>query len=147
MTRVVALGTFDLLHPGHVSYLREAAAMGEELHVVVADGERVDHKDPVLPDDQRVEMVESLEPVTVAHPGHSEDISKPIRRIDPDVLVLGGDQHHDEAKVESMLTEWSLDCEVRRASLAESEEDELYSTSTVVRRILVERSGKIASSR
>lgn len=145
MTRVVALGTFDLLHPGHVSYLREAAAMGEDLHVVVADGERVDHKDPILPDDQRVRMVEALDSVTAAHPGHSEDISKPIRRIDPDVLVLGGDQHHDEAKVESMLAEWGVECEVRRASLAEAEGDALFSTSAIVRRILAERNGKIVA--
>lgn len=139
MIRVVALGTFDLLHPGHVNYLREAATMGGELHVVVADGERVDHKDPVLPDEQRVGMVEALEPVTAAHPGHSADISKPIRQIDPDVLVLGGDQHHDETEVESMLAEWGVECEVERASLAEPEGDERFSSSAIVRRILTER--------
>ncbi|MFC4450904.1 adenylyltransferase/cytidyltransferase family protein [Halorussus aquaticus] len=139
MTRVVALGTFDLLHPGHVHYLREAAAMGDELHVVVANGERVTHKDPVLPGDQRVRTVEALDPVTAAHLGHPEDRSAPIRRIDPDVLVLGGDQHHDEGAVRSMLADWGVECEVRRASLAEADGARLYSTSDIVERILAER--------
>ena len=34
--RVVAQGTFDLLHPGHVHYLREAAAMGDHLRTELA---------------------------------------------------------------------------------------------------------------
>jgi FAD synthetase len=142
MTRAVALGTFDLLHPGHVHYLREAAEWGEELHVVVADGDRVSHKDPVLPDDQRVRMVAALDPVTAAHPGDSDDISVPIRRIDPDVLVLGGDQHHDEEKVAAMLADWGIECAVRRASLAEAEGERLYSSSAIVERILNERGEK-----
>lgn len=138
-SRVVALGTFDVLHPGHVHYLREAAAMGDELHVVVANADRVSHKDPVLPDAQRVTMVEALDPVTAAHRGHAKDVSRPIRRIDPDVVVPGGDQHHDEATVASMLADWGLDCEVRRASLTEPDGEELYSTSEIVARILAER--------
>ena len=35
MRRVVAQGTFDLLHPGHLHYLEEAASIGDELHVIV----------------------------------------------------------------------------------------------------------------
>lgn len=139
MTRVVALGTFDLLHPGHVHYLREAAAMGDELHVIVANAARVSHKDPVLPDEQRVRMIEALKPVSAAHPGHPTDISEPIRHIDPDMLVLGGDQHHDKVEVESMLTEWGVDCVVHRASLAEPQGEQLYSTSEIIRRVLAER--------
>jgi FAD synthetase len=63
------------------------------------------------------------------------------------VLVLGGDQHHDEAAVESMLAEWGVDCEVRRASLAESVGHQLYSTSAIVRRILTERGPRATAER
>ena len=31
MTRVVATGTFDLLHPGHLYYLEESRRLGDEL--------------------------------------------------------------------------------------------------------------------
>ena len=33
--RVVAQGTFDLLHPGHLHYLREAREYGDEVHVII----------------------------------------------------------------------------------------------------------------
>lgn len=92
-------------------------------------------------------MVDALDPVTASHPGHPEDISVPIRRIDPDVLVLGGDQHHDEGEVASMLAAWGVDCEVRRASLAASGEGERYSTSDIVEQILAERGGKSVPER
>jgi len=49
---VVAQGTFDILHPGHLHYLREAAAMGDELHVIIARSTNVTHKaPPIVPDE------------------------------------------------------------------------------------------------
>lgn len=53
--RVVAQGTFDILHPGHLHYFREGEAMGDELHVIIARRNNVTHKDPpVLPDRQQI---------------------------------------------------------------------------------------------
>ena len=61
--RVVAQGTFDLLHPGHLHYLREASEYGETVHVIVARRANVTHKDPpILSDEQRLEMVGALDP-------------------------------------------------------------------------------------
>ena len=141
MTRVVAQGTFDLLHPGHVHYLRDAAEMGAELHVIVARSSNVTHKaPPVVPDEQRREMVAALDPVDEGHLGHPEDIFVPIERIDPDVIALGYDQHHDEAALESALVERGIDCEVRRASGRDRDDaDQLLSTGDIIDRILAER--------
>ncbi|WP_435066446.1 adenylyltransferase/cytidyltransferase family protein [Haloplanus sp. C73] len=140
MTTVVAQGTFDILHPGHVHYLSDAASMGDELHVIVARGQNVTHKpDPILPDRQRREMVAALGVVDEAHLGHSEDIFVPIERIDPDVIVLGYDQHHDEDGLARALRARDIDCEIRRASARESEADELCSTGRIVERILERR--------
>lgn len=139
--RVVAQGTFDLLHPGHLYYLREAASMGEELHVIVARRENVTHKDPpIVPDRQRQTMVEALDPVDEAHLGHTEDIFVPIERIEPDVIVLGHDQHHDEAAIADALTTRGIDCEVERASRREPQSgDELLSTGQIIDQVLAER--------
>ncbi|MEF8883403.1 MAG: adenylyltransferase/cytidyltransferase family protein [Halapricum sp.] len=139
--RVVAQGTFDLLHPGHLYYLREAASMGDELHVIVARRENVTHKDPpIVPDRQRQTMVEALDPVDEAHLGHTEDIFVPIERIEPDVIVLGHDQHHDEAAIADALATRGIDCEVERASRREPQSgDELLSTGQIIDRILAER--------
>ena len=141
MTRVVAQGTFDILHPGHLHYLEDAAAMGQALHVIVARSENVTHKEPpVLPDRQRVEMVDALDPVDEARLGHSEDIFVPIEEIDPDVIVLGHDQHHDEEAIADALATRGIDCDVRRASAREAKYDgELLSTGRIIDRILQRR--------
>jgi FAD synthetase len=141
MKRVVAQGTFDILHPGHVHYLREAASMGDELHVIVAREENVTHKaPPVIPDAQRVEMVDALDPVDHARLGHPEDIFVPIEDIEPAVIVLGHDQHHDPEGIREALAERDIDTEVVRASARDPRDtDELLSTGRIIDRILEER--------
>jgi FAD synthetase len=141
--RVVAQGTFDILHPGHVHYLSEAAGLGDELHVIVARRDNVTHKDaPVLSGRQRRDVVDALDPVADAHLGHPEDIFVPIERIAPDVIVLGHDQHHDADGVREALAARGIDCEVTRASARTPDYDgELLSTGRIVDRILAERGG------
>ncbi len=138
---VIAQGTFDILHPGHLHYLREAAAMGDELYVIIARRENVSHKQkPILSDRQRRDMVDALGPVTSAVLGDEEDIFVPIERIDPDVIVLGHDQHHDEGSIESALAERGIDCAVERASGRDPDfEGELLSTGRIIDRICEKR--------
>ncbi|UWG47689.1 Cytidylyltransferase fused to conserved domain of DUF357 family [Halanaeroarchaeum sp. HSR-CO] len=142
MTRVVAQGTFDIIHPGHVHYLSDAAEMGDELHVIVARRENVTHKEPpILPNRQRRDVVAALEVVDEAHIGDEDDIFVPIEDIDPDVIALGYDQHHDVDAIESELASRGLDCMVRRASGRDPRYDgELLSTRKIIGRILDDRS-------
>lgn len=141
MTTVVAQGTFDILHPGHLHYLVESAEMGDELHVIIARRDNVTHKaPPVLADEQRRDMVAALDPVDHARVGHPDDIFVPIEEIAPDVIVLGHDQHHDEDDLREALTGRGIDCEVARASArAPRHDDELLSTGRIVDRICEER--------
>ncbi|MFB6311674.1 MAG: adenylyltransferase/cytidyltransferase family protein [Salinirussus sp.] len=141
MTSVVAQGTFDLLHPGHLHYLREAKAMGDELHVIVARSSNVTHKPgPVIPGHQRVEMVGALKPVDYARLGHPEDIFVPIEEIQPDVIALGHDQHHDAEAIEAAAADRGVDLEVKRASQRQSTDtEELLSTGRIIDAILENR--------
>jgi len=94
----------------------------------------------VVPDEQRREMVAALDPVDEAHLGHSEDIFVPIERIEPDVIALGYDQHHDDEKLAAALRERGLDCEIRRASALERDDaDRLLSTGQIIEKVLEER--------
>ncbi|MFB6300101.1 MAG: adenylyltransferase/cytidyltransferase family protein [Halobacteriales archaeon] len=140
-TRVLAQGTFDILHPGHVQYLEAANGMGDDLYVVVARRENVTHKPaPILPNRQRRDMVGALGMVDHARIGHPEDIFVPVREIDPDVIALGFDQHHDEAAIADRLDAEGIDCEVRRAPRREPAYDgELLSTGEIIERIIEER--------
>ncbi|WP_435063807.1 adenylyltransferase/cytidyltransferase family protein [Halobaculum sp. EA56] len=137
----LAQGTFDIVHPGHLHYLEDAAARGDELHVIVARRENVTHKPkPVCPDRQRRDVVAALEVVDEAHLGHPEDFFVPVRAIDPDVIVLGFDQHHDETAIAEALAAEGIDAEVARASGREPRyEGELLSTGEIIDRLLEQR--------
>ena len=141
MTRIVAQGTFDLLHPGHVHYLEDAATYGDELHVIVARRTNVTHKPaPILAARQRRDMVEALDAVDEAHLGDPDDVFVPIERLDPDVIVLGFDQHHDEGAIADALAAHDIDCRVERASgRTPRYEEELLSTGDIIERVLDRR--------
>lgn len=136
-TRAVAQGTFDLLHPGHIHYLEAAATYADELHVIVARRANVTHKQPpILSDRQRRETVGALDVVDEAHRGHPEDIFVPIEQIDPDVIVLGHDQHHDEEHLAERLDGEGIDCDVARAPPRDPDDDEeILSTGRIIDRI------------
>jgi len=96
---VLASGVFDLLHPGHVKFLEEAkkaGGKGARLIVVIARDSTVQKtkgKKPIMPEDQRFLLVESLKVVDSAVLGYEEfDIGKVINDIKPDVIALGYDQ-------------------------------------------------------
>lgn len=136
MTRVMAAGVFDLLHPGHVHYLEEARTHGDELVAVVATdaSARERKRPPVLPQRLRVRMVEALDAVDRARVGHEDDHFKTVEEVAPDVIALGHDDHHDEAGIQEELASRGLtDVEVVRCA---SLDEELASTGAIVRRIL-----------
>lgn len=104
MTRVLATGTFDILHPGHLLYLEKSKELGDDLVVIVARDINVKHKPkPIVPEDQRLKMVQALKVVNVAVLGDVNDIFKPIETFKPDIITLGFDQHFDPIMLESEL--------------------------------------------
>ena len=79
--KVMATGTFDILHPGHVLFLEKAKELGGEdavLAVVIAKDSTVEKRKriPIIPEDQRVQMVKSLKPVDEAYLGYEGDMFK-----------------------------------------------------------------------
>lgn len=97
----MATGVFDLLHPGHVYFLREARKLGDELWVVVARDStaRKFKHEPITPEQSRLQMVESLKPVDRAVLGHEGNIYEILDEIRPDVIALGYDQFHSEDQI------------------------------------------------
>jgi len=115
MTRVVATGTFDLLHPGHIYYLEESGKHGDELWVIVARDANVKHKPrPVIPEEQRRCMVAALRMVDHAVLGDPIDMFRPVREINPEVITIGFNQHFDTEVLVRQLAEQSLGARVVR---------------------------------
>lgn len=103
MKTVMAQGTFDILHPGHIHYFRESKELGDELVVVISRDSRVkEKKDIYFNEEERKEMVEALEMVDTAILGSEGDIYSTVEQVDPDVITIGYDQTHDEEEVKQM---------------------------------------------
>jgi len=93
-------GCFDLLHPGHVRYLAEARALGDVLIVALNSDRSVrllkGEGRPILDEQERAEVVASLQAVDYVIIFDEETPRKLIGELLPDVLVKGGDWALDE---------------------------------------------------
>ena len=115
---VVTAGTFDILHPGHYEILKFAKSLGDELIVIVARDETVKKlkgRKPIIPEEQRREMVEALKPVDKAVLGSLKNKLEPILKLKPDIIVLGPDQTtFDEETLKQELAKYNLYPEIVR---------------------------------
>jgi len=99
---VITNGCFDLLHPGHVSYLNQAAELGDILVVAVNSDDSVRRlkgaSRPVNSLDDRLQMLAALQSVDYVLSFEEDTPAELYRQIQPDVLVKGGDyQIHEIA--------------------------------------------------
>ena len=136
---VLASGTFDLLHFGHVNYLEEAKKAGgknAELIVIVARDSTVEKrkgKKPVMPEDQRRSLVESLKVVDEALLGYEEfDMGKVIEKIKPDIIAVGHDQDGIEREVRKAIAEKNIQI----VRIGRFGKEELNSSSKIKRKII-----------
>ena len=101
--RVVCAGTFDHLHPGHISFLNQAKALGSELIVIVARDKTVRRIKEITPDHdeqcrkQNVERAGIADRVVLGN--EDEDIFSILHILSPDIVALGYDQRISEEKI------------------------------------------------
>lgn len=97
---VMTNGCFDLLHKGHVSYLKRARALGDYLIVAVNSDESVKKlkgpSRPIVPLEGRMEVLSALGCVDFVVPFSEETPQRLISRVLPNVLVKGGDYQVDQ---------------------------------------------------
>jgi len=137
--RIVATGTFDVLHPGHIYYLNESKKLGDELWVIVARDANVKHKPhPIIPEEQRLLMVAALRPVDHAVLGDKTDMFRPIEEIQPSVITIGFNQFFDETKLHAQLKQRGLSPEIVR--IGKFVDGDLASSRLIVQRIVEVRS-------
>ena len=136
--RIVATGTFDILHPGHLFYLEESKKLGGELFVIVARDANVKHKPhPIIPEDQRLALVAALKPVDHAMLGDQTDMFLPIEMIRPDVITIGFNQMFSEETLSRQLAERGLTPAIVR--IGKFPGNDLCSSRLVIQRIITKR--------
>lgn len=93
-------GCFDILHRGHIECLRRARSFGDVLVVGLNSDSSVQkikgEKRPLLSQNDRAEIIASLEMVDYVLIFNEETPQKIIASLVPDVLVKGGDYKKDE---------------------------------------------------
>jgi D-beta-D-heptose 7-phosphate kinase/D-beta-D-heptose 1-phosphate adenosyltransferase len=87
-------GCFDILHIGHVRYLKDAKALGDILVIGLNSDKSVSAikpKRPITSQDQRAEVLSALEVVDYVTLFDEDTPYELIKLLKPDVLVKGGD--------------------------------------------------------
>ena len=101
-SRVVVFtnGVFDILHSGHVRYLRQARQLGDALIVGLNDDRSVRRNKgperPLIPQDERAELLAGLECVDAVVLFTEDTPADIIQTVQPDVLVKGADWAADQ---------------------------------------------------
>ena len=138
MTRVMATGVFDIIHLGHIHFLKESKKLGDELFVVVARDSTAakNGKSLIFSEGTRLQLVSELRVVDHAILGHEGDIFQTVSDVRPDVITLGFDQKFNTDAIVKRCDEMGLNVRVERISRFES--DSIQSSSQIRRKLLEE---------
>ena len=91
---IYTVGTFDLLHVGHLALLNHCKTLGDVVAVGVASAAVVNlYKPniPIIPLQQRVEMLEALACVDIVRPYHELEYVSACIELNVDIFVVGED--------------------------------------------------------
>ena len=103
-------GCFDILHVGHVRYLKEAKKIGDILIVAINSDSSVraikGKKRPLISEDERAEMVASLESVDYVTIFHESTPLELIEYLQPHIIVKGGDWTEEEVVGRESVKKW-----------------------------------------
>ena len=114
---VLAGGVFDIIHPGHIHTLNAAKLLGDVLVVVVATDNtavKMKKRTPIHSQEQRQELVNSLEVVDLCLIGQENDIFKTVNHVKPQIIALGYDQIHQERYITEGCKKIKLNARVAR---------------------------------
>ncbi len=132
-------GTFDLLHPGHIYLVNEAAKMGEVYVIVATDQNRklYSGESPIIPENQRLEVMMSVKNVKEARLGRSDnDTLKTVEEINPDIILLGPDQKYDQETLKQGLVEKGLNNIIVKRLDTYYDKYELHSSNLIKKKII-----------
>lgn len=116
MKKVLVGGVFNLIHAGHLFFLKESKKFGDYLVVVVASDRTANaSKDyPVFPAEERKRNLEKVGIVDKVVIGEDLDLYRVVKRENPEVIVLGFDQKMDERKIREECKKMGIECRVLR---------------------------------
>lgn len=136
MKKVMVFGTFDGLHPGHISFFKQAKKYGDYLIVVVAKDKTVKETKNHLPyfnESERLRGVADCGLADEAKLGYTDDHFKIIKEIKPDIICLGYDQKSFTEELPGELEKMGLKIEIRRMK---PHKPEKYHSSLINKKVI-----------
>lgn len=125
MKKVMVFGVFDTVHEGHKHFFKQAKKFGDHLIAVVTPDDVVHElkgKTPKKDIFERIAEVEGVHDVDEVIIGDQETGSwNVIRRVRPEVIVTGYDQHKMKSILRDMLDDFNWFMEIETASAHEPE--------------------------
>jgi len=115
--KVLVFGTFDILHPGHISFLKQAHEHGENLVVIVGRDEtvkKIKGKYPRNSEDKRLKVVKELDFINKVRLGELGDPYGVIREEKPNIICLGYDQRSFTKDLKNKIKEFELNTNIVR---------------------------------
>ncbi len=116
MKKIIVFGTFDIFHPGHQDFFRQAKKFGDFLVVVVARDKNVKDTKGAWPNNnekKRLGNVSRYNLVDKAILGNKNDTKdykyKILQEEKPDVICLGYDQRVNKKELQKKLKEYRMD--------------------------------------
>ncbi|GGI69147.1 cytidyltransferase [Vulcanisaeta souniana JCM 11219] len=108
--KVFVAGTFEIIHPGHIAYLRHAWTLGRVVAVIARDStvKRIKGRDIVIPEDQRLEVVRNIVYVHKARLGYEDDMFRVVEEERPNIILLGPNQPFNEDSLREELRKRGL---------------------------------------
>jgi FAD synthetase len=117
MKIVMIFGTFDILHPGHINFIKQAKKYGDCLIVVIARNStvlKVKGKLPEHSEKQRLEAIKGLKLASKAVLGSLTDKYSAIKKYRPNIICLGYDQTNFVDRLKNELKRLKLKTKIVR---------------------------------
>jgi FAD synthetase len=109
---ILAFGTFDIFHPGHESFLKQAREFGDYLIVVIARDKTVEKVKENLPQNNEITRQQAVVKNNLADEvvlGNLEDKYQVIEKYRPEIICLGYDQKAFVKNLREKLKEFNLE--------------------------------------
>ncbi|OGH58968.1 MAG: hypothetical protein A2725_04455 [Candidatus Magasanikbacteria bacterium RIFCSPHIGHO2_01_FULL_33_34] len=129
--KVLIFGSFDFLHAGHFHFFEFAKSKGDSVIVVIARDNtivKLKGSKPFHSEQDRKKMLEQIKYIDEVYLGDKKDVYKIIKKINPDMIVLGYDQSAFIDKLDAYIAENNLITKIIRAK---AYKEKVYKSSKI----------------
>jgi len=136
--KIFVAGTFEIIHPGHLKLLEYASKLGDVYVIIARDSnvEKIKGRRPLISENERLKVIKAIRYVKEALLGDQKDFLESVRRIRPDIVLLGPDQKFDEEELaETIYKRFGFKPIVIRFPKKEPFNDKMYGVRDIYKKV------------